>query len=103
MSWIPRECNKTADFLANVALQSQESYEWTQDVIDDAKQVIVMSDGGFVDGVGSAGWCIMVVTSSGKLDVIHCAYLYFQAARSPFECEMIGLCNALSKYCPILS
>ena len=97
VAWLPRDCNKTADFLANIALQDQESFEWTQESISGASNLLLMIDGGFVHGKGSAAWCIFDVKDHGLLDLLHFGYLFLTSARSPFECEMIALCTGLYK------
>ena len=68
--WVPRRHNKTADYLANIALHDQQDFEWTEDCDVSSTNLIVMSDGGFRKGDGSAAWAIFAMRPC-HLEIVH--------------------------------
>ena len=49
--WVPRKHNQTADWLANIALQTREDFTWIDHDFqfggDKVQSFLIMSDGGF--------------------------------------------------------
>jgi len=96
ISWIPRTHNATADFLANVALQDKDQYECSHDINASLSNLIIMSDGGFRGGWGSAAWAIFAVQAD-HVQLAHFAYRSWSGAKSAFQTEMVALSEAVTQ------
>ena len=81
VAWVPRESNKTADFLANIALCDKEDFVWTNRLADAHTNLIVMSDGGFRKRTGALAWLIF---EASTLEVVHIEYNFLSVAQSSF-------------------
>ena len=96
--WVPRKCNRAADFLANLALQDKDPLKWRIISYDpkNSSNLIVMSDGGFRRVHGTAAYIVCNVNGTA-LDPIYLSYTYWPYARSACECELIAMTEALAK------
>ena len=95
INWIPRECNGSADFLCNLALQNRQDYEWGENNDENPCNLLVMSDGGFKSGRGAVAWIVYEVRP-GSLCMLHCICRCIPVATSAFQCEMIALSEAIA-------
>ena len=57
---------------------------------------MVMSDGGFKSGHGSAAWVIFSI-NSGMLEVVQAGYKYISNAHSSFACEVTAIDEAITE------
>ena len=96
IAWIPRECNGSADFLCNLALQNCQAYEWEENFDETSRNLLVMSDGGLKSGQGAVAWIVYEVRPE-SLRLLHYTCKYISVATSAFQCEMIALSEAITK------
>ena len=105
--WVPRRHNSVADHLANIALDTAESFTWFDVNLQTPskrghERIIVASDGGFrgFRAGSSFGWCAWRVVHDDEqsLEMLGFGYKYWTCGSSAFEAEVLGLEHALEMF-----
>ena len=91
VQWIPRERNRMADLLCNIAMDGRGSFRWQRKSGPATGNIVCMSDGGArVNGAAAAGWVIIEFSPAPAIIALGAQVLH-QATSLQAECEALHL------------